>query len=334
MRPDFWEGAWPPSKPQNEINSLLVPLATEKNEYFIYGLGLADEKLYSDKNKQLLNEVKKLSIDYPLEDSKFQKEYLILHKDKLIDLNDLNDNYYKKQIYQLPQAISIQYKPQFASLSTDLANGLFVDSHEKITAENIAEFAYPLAQFVEAVKPDYIIACDRGARMIGLAVHMMYNRLYGALPTKDHSIRFRKISTNVDLSVVEQTLRVDVERMLTETENPTLLVLDDWITSGRTRQLITSIIDDFSDGRINLLFAVMRGKGADVSGNPLSSANCDWHDNPQITGVDYSSKGGFKPQKVKDTFEARSYRQRMARSITKYAEEVRKESSSRPLNSS
>ena len=156
-----------------------------------------------------------------------------------------------------------------------------------LTAGNIAEFVYPLAQFIEQTHPDYIIACDRGARMIAFAVHMMYGQLYGSLPTQDHRINFRKISRKVPVDAVKAALKPDVERMLAAIESPTVLVLDDWVHTGETKELVQDVLSELSGGKVNVLFGVMRGGGADVTGSSDSVGMTEWHDNVDLIGVEY-----------------------------------------------
>ena len=194
-------------------------------------------------------------------------------------------------------------------------NGLVFEGKTQINAETIAEYAYPLAQFIEQTQPDYIMACDRGARLIAVATKMMYNELYGPLPTKDRRISFRKMSRNVPEKKIRKMLKKDVARMLAETESPTLLILDDWVASGSTQKMLKDIISELSEDKIEVVFGVMRGRGADVSGNPDSMANCDWHDRPELIGVDYDSR--IRPRSV-GSKDAISYRNRMKTNIRNF----------------
>ena len=219
--------------------------------------------------------------------------------------------------------IQIQYNPNFTNLNFNALPqpGIVVDTKTRITADNVAEFAYPLAQFVEQVRPDFIIACDRGARIIGLAVHMLYSRLYGALPTQDHAISFRKISHKVPEDAVRDILRPDVERMLsTTTDSPTVLVLDDWVATGGTKSLVHELLAELSGGRVNVLYGVMRGGGGDVTGSQDSAALGDWHDRADLIGVDYNSSD-LRPFRV-DSRAALDYRRRMSASIDSFVKDL------------
>ena len=184
---------------------------------------------------------------------------------------------------------NIRYNKTYTNITTLPQTGIAVDARTTVTVGNIAEFAYPLAQFIEQTHPDYIIACDRGARMIAFAVHMMYGQLYGSLPTQDHRINFRKISRKVPVEAVKATLKSDVERMLATIETPTVLIIDDWVHTGETRELVQKVLSELSGGKVNVLFGVMRGGGADVTGSSDSVAMSEWHDNVDLIGVDYDA---------------------------------------------
>lgn len=271
------------------------------------GKGKDPGLIYPDKkNISLINKFR-IKKDVNLESNYIMKDFNLL-------------NPIIKSVNKLPlDQIKIQFNPAFTNLRVR-SKSIIVDARTSITADNIAEFAYPLAQFVEQVRPDYIIACDRGARIIGLAVHMMYRELYGvSLPTQDHAIHFRKISRRVPAGAVQDTLRPDIERMLTATESPTVLVLDDWVATGGTKALVQDVFRKLSGGRINLLYGVMRGTGADVSGSQDSGALGDWHDRADLIGVDYYGST-LEPHKVESPA-AIAYRKKMSESIHSFAQQ-------------
>lgn len=168
-----------------------------------------------------------------------------------------------------------------------MPNRLDLLARDRITAENIPEFAFPVAQFIHEVRPDYIIACDTGARLFGVAVKMMYHELYGKFPTKDGKMHFRKLSRKIPKERMRSTLEPDIVRMLEQTEFPTVLFLDDWISTGETERGIRELVEEISEGQITVLYGVMRGTGADISGGPISSSFAEFTDRPELIGVDY-----------------------------------------------
>lgn len=278
----------------------------------------------------------KIFIDYNKYNKDFQKitstnNYKYLSKESIFSKDSIENIFKIKDTENFKNII--KYHKSFLTPSLS-SKGLILEARARITTDNIAEFAYPLAQYVDQTKPDFIIACDRGARMIGLAMAIMHGRLYGALPTLDHRVNFRKISASVPLPGLRETVRRDVERMLAEKEKPIVMVLDDWVASGATKDLVYKLFDELSGGKIKVLYAVMRGEGADISGSKDSKADTDWHDNPELIGVDYDLNGKSivpQPRKVGSP-RALEYRQRMVQGIDKFveklkaAEEAKKES--------
>ncbi len=109
------------------------------------------------------------------------------------------------------------------------------DKQERVTAGTIGKFVISIVEFVRETQPDYIIANDRGARIIGLAVKMLYRNMYGRLPTVDGTLRFRRISKSNPENETEKHLQPLVEEMLRHRKEPRVLVLDDWALSGKTK---------------------------------------------------------------------------------------------------
>lgn len=254
----------------------------------------------------------KLKRDIFLNNFKEEKENILNFKKE-----DKNILYPIFKIDRVPKPVYLNYNPSITSFNFSPKAGLILDAQTQITAENIAEFAYPLAQFIEQAKPDYIMACDRGARIIALAVHRLYQELYGALPTQNHAISFRKISRRVPEDVVKANLRPDVQTMLATVDYPTVLVLDDWVATGGTKKLVEDVFNELSGGRINVLYGVMRGKDADVTGKKDCRALGDWHDRPELIGVDYEN-GSTEPHKITSPFPS-VYRETTYANIKKFA---------------
>lgn len=158
-----------------------------------------------------------------------------------------------------------------------------------ISPNNIPAFVYPIVEFIHTVKPDYIIANDRGGRLTALATGVLYQELYGELSTRDRMILFRRMSKRTPRAEMKEKLRADVNRMLSESENPQLLVIDDYVNFGRTKRLVNRAISELSQGRIKVFYGVMRGVGADVSADKLSLAGTSWRNRSDIIGVSYAN---------------------------------------------
>ena len=175
----------------------------------------------------------------------------------------------------------------------------------RATAEDVCEFVLPIVQYIRELKPDYIVANDRGARVVGLAVAQMYKRLHGRLPTVDGSLRFRRFSKSNTRGETERHVQPLVEEMLRKKERPVVLFLDDWVCSGKTRNIAEETFKKLSGGKVETKFAVFSGHGGNVSGT--CSLNVDWADNPQLIGVDYKGTNAFAVRSE----ESREYRKRM-----------------------
>ena len=156
-----------------------------------------------------------------------------------------------------------------------------------VTAETIGEYVLPIVEFIEEEQPDYIIACDRGGRPLGLAVASMYKKMHGRLPTVDGTLRFRRITKTNEEAVTEEHVRPLVEEMLTNRQYPKVLVLDDCIVYGGTKYLVQKIFNRMGEGRIQLTFGVLCGSGGNISGSS-SLKWFDWEENG-VVGVSYTA---------------------------------------------
>lgn len=185
----------------------------------------------------------------------------------------------------------------------------------------------PLVQYIHKVKLDYIVANDRGARLIGLAVSQLYHRLHGRLPTVDGTLRFRRFSHSNSIKDTVEHARPLVDEMLKAKEKPVVLFLDDWVSSGATKEIAQSVFQSLSNGKIDMRFGVFAGEnskfgffgksGVDIAGNGSSSV--DWHDRPDLIGVDYA---GTNVSAVRSK-ESLSYRRRMTSGIESLVEGIK-----------
>lgn len=192
---------------------------------------------------------------------------------------------------------------------------------EQITADNVGAAVLPLVEYIHEMQPDYIVASDRGARVIGAAVAALYHRLYGKLPTVDGTLRFRRFSKSNSIEETEAYIRPLVQEMTAAREKPRVLVLDDWVASGRTKEIIDGVFSRLSNGSIDVKYGVLLGDGADVSGKPHNggfAGSVDWRDSSPIFGVDYD---GTKVHTVSDGTST-SYRQRMYAGIDKLVQSI------------
>lgn len=192
-----------------------------------------------------------------------------------------------------------------------------------ITENNVIYFTYPLVEFVHNANPDYIIVLDSGARLAGFALHKLYQELYGGLPTQNHAILYRKVSGKMSKDQINERLQPDVEKMLVTNESPTVFVVDDWTKTGRTKTKVKSTITDLSRGKVNVLFGVLRGLGADVTGDKFSLAISTWRNRDDQNGIEYRTDPN-KAHPVRSST-ARFIRQRISTNVQEFAKRLRYE---------
>lgn len=105
-----------------------------------------------------------------------------------------------------------------------------------ISPENIAYSVYPIVEAIHEIKPDYILALDRGGRIVGIATHMLYKELYGSLPTHDSAIHFKKVSRRLPSKTNYQSLEPIAEDLMKINNDPIVFVIEDWMNTGATKK--------------------------------------------------------------------------------------------------
>ncbi len=282
---------------------------------------------------------KSLEVIKPRKDLNNSIKLLSYHLNEVSIVKDLskilkNEPSYFKKIFdkrfieysKIPSIISNKFSNiQFSPLGLNL----IVRDPVSITADNIGEFALPLVEYIHQTQPDYVVASDRGARLLGLAVFRLHNRLYGRFPTADGTIRFRRFSKSNTQEATEEHIQPLVDEMLAYKKKPTVLVLDDWVCSGGTKRLAQNVLDKLGKGRIKTKFGVLVGGGADVSGHNGQTSGfagvTAWRDDSNIIGVRYGKDDwgstGIKAQPVRSE-QARDYRRRMYYGIDRLVESI------------
>lgn len=268
-----------------------------------------DKKQISE-NKYLLylnNDLKIIRNKTPLEN------YTTKYEEKNIEYSLFTKSNFSKHIIQ-------NYMNIGASRLTNLGLNVTAAADLEVNADTLPTFCEPIAHYIHDIQPDYIVACDRGARLFALAVFRLYNKLYGRLPTVDGTLRFRRISKTNSQEATEAHLQPLVEEMLRHRKRPKVLVLDDWVAGGMTKAMVWAAFDHLSGGRVRIKYGVLLGQKAEVSGQVgLTSFGTatDWHDNSNILGVSYGSSGtsqAMVPTVVRSR-SARTYRERLLRNI-------------------
>lgn len=158
-----------------------------------------------------------------------------------------------------------------------------------VTSRNIAYAIRPVVDYIHQLQPNFIVAFDRGARLFGFATHIFYNKLYGQLPTVDGKIHYRKISLKIDREHLARVVSCDVDYMCRKLRNPHVLLIDDWIHGGQTREYALGLYRDLSDNVLDIHYGVMigKGKGADVWGTNNNFGIYSWYNQNRVVGVYY-----------------------------------------------
>lgn len=272
---------------------------------------------------------------YLIEESNEKKNYKIndFEKEKIIKPQkyfNFQKNFSEKIIsYPIPSGLS----NKFSSIQAlPLGLNLTLRDSLSINADNIGEFALPLVEYIHQTQPDFVVASDRGARLLGLAVFRLHNKLYGRFPTADGTIRFRRFSKSNTQEATEEHIQPLVDEMLAYKKKSNVLVLDDWVCSGGTKRLAQIVLDKLGRGRIKTKFGVLVGDEADVSGHSGQTSGfakiTDWRDDSNIIGVKYGKDDwgstGIKAQPMRSE-QARDYRRRMYEGIDKLVDRIAEE---------
>ncbi len=187
-----------------------------------------------------------------------------------------------------------------------------------ISPENIAHSVYPIVEAIHEIKPDYILALDRGGRIVGLATHMLYRKLYGRLPTQDHAIHFTKVSRRLPSEINYQHLKPVAENLMRISCDPKVLIIDDWMNTGKTKKRIMEVLSEISDNHISVYFGMLRGRGENVTADRFSVVICSWVNNSNLIGVEYSEETG-RPKSLHSQ-SAIIFRRKISQNIKKFVE--------------
>lgn len=138
------------------------------------------------------------------------------------------------------------------------------------------------------------------------------------MPTVDHSIHFAKISRKLPREVVHARLKPVADMIVKINDQPVVMVIDDWMFTGRTKELITHALADLSGNRITTHFGLLRGSGKNTTGDRLSICNAKWRDRDELVGVIYPP--GSSKAVPFHTQDAIQFRKQMRESIMAFAQ--------------
>ncbi len=332
---------------KQRYRDLEIDLGREREEDDGFGLGREKKGLYEG-----LGGLGGLGISVGLLYENLKNNKYIIENKNIMELTEYfnfekeKKKEYTTKNYKIPSILG----NMFSSIQTSPSGlNLTLGDSASITADNIGEFALPIVEYIHQTQPDYVVASDRGARLLGLAVFRLHNRLYGRFPTADGTLRFRRFSKSNTERATEKHLQPLVDEILQQVEyeertglkrllprdvrkKPTVLVLDDWVCSGGTKRLAQQTFDKLGKGRIKTKFGVLVGGGADVSGHNQQTSGfagvTDWHDDSDIIGVKYGHDNygstEIRARPVRGE-QARDYRRRMYEGIDKLVEKITEE---------
>lgn len=202
--------------------------------------------------------------------------------------------------------------------------GEFIKSRFMITPENIGFSVFPIVEAIHKIQPNYIVALDCGGRVVGFATYMLYRNIYGTLPSNDHLMHFSKISRRLPKEINLRRLKLIADKSLRFNDSPKIFVIDDWINTGMTRNIINNSLAQLSDDRISVYYGVLRGFGQNVIGSRLSMTYCSRHGDKHKIGVGYSKLDGIT--RSVHSQKAVEYRIRISHLIKKFTERTVKSS--------
>jgi hypothetical protein len=119
--------------------------------------------------------------------------------------------------------------------------------------------------------------------------------------------------------------------MLRYSTRPTVLVLDDWVSSGGTKTLAQDVFSYLGKKKIKVKFGVLVGSGGDISGHSARTSGfagvTDWRDDSEIIGVKYGKSNygcsGVKAKPIR-SMQAMDYRRRMYEGIDRLVDNISK----------
>ncbi len=187
----------------------------------------------------------------------------------------------------------------------------------KINEYTIGNIVLPIVNFIHNYKPDCIIGCDRGGRIVALAVSIMYQKIYGKFPTCDSTIKFKRISKNDSKKITQDHIKPLVDYLLSKKRNPKIILLDEWTRTGVSFKRVKTLFKKLSNNSIEIKFGCLLGdlnSSVDVYGREYEQDeyNSNFHSQQHIIGIDYDAN--LQPFSTM-TKEGIKFRRQMKKSI-------------------
>jgi len=147
-----------------------------------------------------------------------------------------------------------------------------------------------LLEYADALQPTTILICDCDARPIGQSLEYLAAAKAVELPSADGALHYRKVSRRTSPARLQAHLADFFEHTaeLAGAEKPSILVVDDHISSGGTLQNFRKTLKN-SGLDAEVRWATYTGRGTDFSAFPHigPSALMPWRDRPDVIGISY-----------------------------------------------
>lgn len=137
-----------------------------------------------------------------------------------------------------------------------------VRPNDELSISELPHIGRIISERLYQTRPDIVIACDRGARLITLATKLAWqNRFPGErFPTIDSQIHFARVTNRSApqddvIQVIRKTLETaGLDEIEPGTLGPKITLLDDWTYYGDTAKLFASVAKHY--GQVDLITAV------------------------------------------------------------------------------
>ncbi len=185
-----------------------------------------------------------------------------------------------------PKGFHLEAAHHLQNYLADHALGLF-------RPYDLPRLILPILDHIEQQKPDIVIACDRGARLAGLAIFSAWRQTRTSrFPTLDNKLHFARLSAAEDMELGQQRIDRIIDSSLQSTQSAKdeqlhVLFVDDWVVRGNTKEYAQMLLEKHG---ASSEFVTLCGKRSDLSVTPhvpvwIGSVLTMWRNNPDQLGV-------------------------------------------------
>jgi hypothetical protein len=192
-----------------------------------------------------------------------------------------------------------------------VVDALFTDNRSHpdspIGLRDLPYLARPIVEYLHGLRPDVIIAADRGARLLAItALRSWHKRFPGErFPTLDTRIHFARVtSRSADESQVERAIHHALGNAGLHARrgeaSPKIVLLDDWADGGETAKRFIRAVESFGLPSDSISFVTMcntRVEGINhvVSDPHRMTNNSIWNEVDEYIGVSYGEHAPTAP---------------------------------------